>query len=78
MFSIEDVFIWLGEAATGGINVLQQLAGGVGELFVSPASEGGNPTLTVFGVLAIAGVGAPLAWKFIKYIISLFKQVKVN
>ena len=79
MLNIEDVFTWIGDAATGGIYVLQQLATGVGDLFLSPAASGAEgPTLTLFGVLTIAGVGGPLAFKFIKYIISLFKKVKIN
>lgn len=78
MLNIEDVFTWIGDAATGGIYVLQQLATGVSDLILTPGSAEAGPTLTFFGVLTIAGVGGPLAFKFIKYIISLFKKVKIN
>lgn len=78
MLNIEEVFTWIGDAATGGIYVLQQLATGVSDLFLSPGTGEQGPTLTFLGILTLAGVGGPLAFKFIKYIISLFKKVKIN
>lgn len=74
---VGSVFEWLGTAATGGLSVIVDLSGGITELFVT-TTEGGVYQPTFIGMLVIAGVGAPLAWKFIKYIISLFKKVQPN
>ena len=74
--TIDQVFDWIGSAANGGMAVLTDLAGGASNLFITTSDGTVAPTL--LGVLAIAGVGAPLAWKFIKYIISLFKKVQPN
>lgn len=76
MFNIEDVFNWMTEAVNGSVDVLGVLADGVGKLFITTSETGSN--LTILGVLSIAAVGAPLAWKFVKYIISLFNKVKPN
>lgn len=77
MIDISTVFELIGDAAAGGLDVLISLTTGVQGLFFSSASETGVQ-LTLIGTLALAGVGAPLAWKFIKYIISLFNKVKPN
>lgn len=74
---IAKVFEWLQDAAIGGLDTLVAIANDASALFFSTGGESG-PTLTTIGVLTIAGVGGPLAFKFIKYIISLFKKVKIN
>lgn len=74
--TISDVFSWLGDAVTGSLEVLSLVAQGSGDLLVKTTSDGILPS--TLGVLVIAGVGAPLAWKFVRYIISLFNKVKPN
>lgn len=76
MLNIADVFGWVEQAAQGGLDVLNTLANGASSLIINNAGE--TPQLNTLGVLIIAGVGAPLAWKFIKYLISLFNKVKPN
>lgn len=78
MISISDIFEWIGEAASGGLDILVTLASGVENLFITPGVGEGSYKPSLIGLLVIAGVGAPLAWKFIKYIVSLFKKVKPN
>ena len=73
---VSDIFDWLVDAAIGGMTVLTELANGVSNLFFTVNDN--TYSLTLIGVLTIAGVGAPLAWKFIKYIVSLFSKVKPN
>lgn len=78
MITITDVFNWIGEAATGGLDVISSIANGLQTLFFVSGDSGTTGTPTLLGILILAGVGAPLAWKFIKYIISLFKKVQTN
>lgn len=74
--NITDVFGWIEQAAQGGLDVVKTLASGTSNLFVD--TNGETVTLTILGALVIAAIGAPLAMKFIKYIISLFKKVRTN
>ena len=74
--TIADVFSWLGDAVTGSLEVLGLVSDGAGNLLVKTTADGITPS--ILGILVIAGVGAPLAWKFVRYIISLFNKVKPN
>lgn len=74
---VVTVFNWIKDAAVGGLDIILAIANGASELFFTEGAEG-TFNMSFLGALVIAGVGAPLAWKFIKYIISLFNKVRPN
>lgn len=67
------IFDALGEVATSVISWFTAIFSGVAEIFYTPGVEGAPGTLTLFGVLALIGVGVSAFYFILRWILRLIK-----